>query len=43
MLAILKRLFQKLGIKSFKPVQTLDFSLLAGTKSKKTGKNLEKK
>jgi hypothetical protein len=43
MLRLLKRIAQIFGIKRVKPVQTIDFSLLSGKKSKKTGKNLEKR
>lgn len=43
MTKILNRIAQIFGIKSFKPVQTIDYSLLAGNKSKKTGPNLEKR
>lgn len=40
---LIRLIAQIFGIKRVKRVQTLDFSLLTGNKSKKTGKNLEKR
>jgi hypothetical protein len=40
---LLKRITQIFGIKRVKSMQVIDYSLLAGTKSKKTGPNLEKR
>jgi hypothetical protein len=39
---LLRLIAQKLGIKRVKPVQTVDYTLMAGSLSKKIHENLEK-